>query len=334
VANFSVQVPSELFWLEFLTATATDATGSTSEFSNAIRVLPRRPTATGIVNQLLNFVGTGSADVITVAMSSSDDDLEVTLNGNVTRFPLSEFNGFFIDAALGNDTVNVAENVGIAGVIFGGPGNDIVNGGSSDVLILGGDGNDRLRGGLGNDMLDGEAGNDALLASRGRDSFFPGTGRDSIQLGSLSSSLVSVTTRAVVSIPGSTGSKRARGRPPLINVIAIDTVLDRTYSGTDTFTMYGAAPEPPCTTSLSMAGHGRVTANRINGGAHGDILRSCDPSTGNGKGWGRVEVSGTLSLQKSAITVRATLELWMDGIFSESTVSGKGTLTQVVTNIS
>jgi serralysin len=66
----------------------------------------------------------------------------------------------------------------IAGIVYGGSGNDKLIGGVSDDVLVGGNDNDILTGGGGNDILDGGFGDDVLRGGEGNDTLTGQTGVD------------------------------------------------------------------------------------------------------------------------------------------------------------
>jgi hypothetical protein len=81
---------------------------------------------------------------------------------------LSVFYGNFeslrVDTGGGDDLAVVEEELGVALVLSGGSGNDLLVGGVGNDVLLGGNGRDILVGGAGSDLLFGNRGRDVLIA--------------------------------------------------------------------------------------------------------------------------------------------------------------------------
>lgn len=125
--------------------------------------------------------GSVASDDILVRPESDPSNVEV-LFGNFTEavFSLAAITGrIFVDAAEGNDRVTIMD-VGRAAVLFGGPGDDVLQGSSSDDVLAGGAGADSLDGGNGTDRLAGDDGNDILTGGPGSDTLNGGAGSDLI----------------------------------------------------------------------------------------------------------------------------------------------------------
>lgn len=90
---------------------------------------------------------------------------------------------FEVNAAGGDDTVEIARSVTIPTTLRGGPGNDVLIGGNGPDKLLGGPGNDRLVGQGGPDLLCGGPGNDVLLGGSGNDVLIGGGGHDVLRGG-------------------------------------------------------------------------------------------------------------------------------------------------------
>ncbi len=96
--------------------------------------------------------GTPQAD--TIEVGAAGDQLQVTVNGEVTSFSLADIEKILISGGGKNDQINVGGNVTVNAWISGGPGKDVIQGGGGDDLIRGDAGGDRINGGAGaNDLL-------------------------------------------------------------------------------------------------------------------------------------------------------------------------------------
>jgi hypothetical protein len=83
-----------------------------------------------------------------------------------------------VNAAGGDDTVEVSGPITIPVTMRGGPGQDTLVGGEGPDRLFGGPGNDRLVGRGGSDLLCGGPGRDVLIGGPGNDVLRGGPGRD------------------------------------------------------------------------------------------------------------------------------------------------------------
>jgi serine/threonine protein kinase len=148
----------------FISTTATDSTGNTSEFSPALAI----DFASLASNGTLNAGGTNSSDSMTISVVGTK--VRVSLNGQIRQFRQTSVRR--VRAALfnGNDALTIG--AGIGGIYAdGGNGNDILNGSSGNDTMIGGGGTgrDTLIGNNGNDSLIGDGGVDRLLGLAGFD---------------------------------------------------------------------------------------------------------------------------------------------------------------------
>ncbi len=160
---------------------------STSVFPDVAQLTPFDATTTPtptVSKGVLNITGTSGNDSISVILDSTGKNVNVTLNGKSSTFPLAGLTGIFVDAGGGNDAVSLIRSDGTRGVpisatVAGGNGNDTLTGGNGNDSLAGGMGNDRILGGAGNDNLNG--GNDATInGSDGADYISGGPGNDSV----------------------------------------------------------------------------------------------------------------------------------------------------------
>jgi Ca2+-binding RTX toxin-like protein len=150
--------------------------------SAATIMAPR--TVASVSSGVLNITGTSGDDSISVILDSTGTNVNVTVNGQSSSFPLAGLTGIFVDAGGGDDNVSLIRSDGSRGIpldatVAGGNGNDTIIGGNGDDSLAGGMGNDSLYGGDGNDFLNG--GNDATLdGSDGADTISGGDGIDTV----------------------------------------------------------------------------------------------------------------------------------------------------------
>ena len=95
----------------------------------------------------------------------------------------------YIDAAAGNDLIQVADSVDVdmhihTGTgkdrVYSGRGNDIVKSYGSDNVLMGGGGNDLIFGGPGLNLIGGNEGHDLLIGHYSNDTIYGGSGNDLI----------------------------------------------------------------------------------------------------------------------------------------------------------
>jgi hypothetical protein len=145
---------------KFITATATDSAGNTSEFSRHLKV-------SGTGSPLL-IGGTSDSDQVNV-VPGSDGSVLVTLNG-VQMDAFFPTDGVILDILDGDDKALVDAGITLSVQLVGDEGDDHVQGGSGNDRLDGGPGNDTLLGGAGDDQLSGGDGDDALFGEAGNDS--------------------------------------------------------------------------------------------------------------------------------------------------------------------
>ncbi len=186
-----------------ITATATEATGNTSEFSAGIAVTFGLPTcnietlnsvgAAGTAtiesdldhpgDEVLIVTGTSKNDVIIVEpRPSNTTQVRVKNTGKLLGiFDNATFAHIVVFAQGGNDTVIVDPRIHLSTILFGGIGNDVLYGGGGDDQISGDDGNDVIFGGAGIDTLCGDNGNDVVQGGQGNDTLFGEVGNDTLR---------------------------------------------------------------------------------------------------------------------------------------------------------
>jgi Ca2+-binding RTX toxin-like protein len=125
-------------------------------------------------------------DVVNVNGSAANDTMVVTANAPFARVTATGFSAavdvsgpvrLSLNGLAGDDTISASGDLaalGIALVLDGGEGNDVINGGN---------GNDLLIGGPGNDIIDGNQGSDTAFLGDGDDTFIwdPGDGSDVVE---------------------------------------------------------------------------------------------------------------------------------------------------------
>lgn len=170
-----------------ISATATDAAGSTSEFSRVASAVT--PNTASLSGATLAVTGTGGSDVILIEpRPGSPSQIRVKVNGkSLGAFNKSDVGRITASGLGGNDTIIVNASLNIPAELHGNAGNDQLYGshasdqlfgeaGSDSLFGLGGD--DLLDGGTGADRLEGQAGDDLLLGGGANDKLFGQGGRD------------------------------------------------------------------------------------------------------------------------------------------------------------
>ena len=132
-----------------ITATATDSSGSTSEFSGGFM-------ATGKVGKKLIVGGGNGNDVVKLKQGS----IIVEINGETFVFDDDGSTDFEVQLLAGDDTL-ISEIINDTQA-FVGDGDDFMQLGSGNDQVSGGDGDDTVLGGNGNDVIDGGQGSDQV----------------------------------------------------------------------------------------------------------------------------------------------------------------------------
>ncbi|NHN39034.1 hypothetical protein G8764_17125 [Pseudomaricurvus alcaniphilus] len=137
-------------------------------------------TGVAVRDGVLQIVGTENNDAITVQHNGTTGQLDVTAGflGGTRSFDSAGLSGAVVFAGDGEDSVNVAADVEVPFLIFGGKGNDQLSGGGGDDVLVGGDGLDILSGMAGNDLLLGGADNDELEGGSDDDAALFGNASD------------------------------------------------------------------------------------------------------------------------------------------------------------
>ncbi len=134
------------------------------------------PGSVEIVFGNLMIEGTDAAD--TIQLQSDPGVIHVNLNGQVSAFNTTDFNGIRIDGRAGGDLIVLGKKLSMNAVIFGGGGNDTISGGAGNDTIFGGNGNDHIDGREGNDYIDAQTGNDHIQDYLGQNVCHGGAGDD------------------------------------------------------------------------------------------------------------------------------------------------------------
>lgn len=144
-----------------------------------------------------------------VTRSEDGTKILVTAFGYTQEFNASQVTRIYAEGGIGNDVINVAENVVVpvelwgdfkdpnrtefgndrlfagaaAAQLYGGGGNDQLTARAGNSLLLGGTGNDTLFGGTGNDSMEGGDGDDRLYGNAGNDTLSGGENNDILEAG-------------------------------------------------------------------------------------------------------------------------------------------------------
>lgn len=144
-----------------------------------------------------------------VTLSEDGTKIRVTAFGFTQEFNASEVQKIYGEGGIGNDVINVSENIiipvelwgdfkdpartefgddklsagGAAAQLHGGGGNDQLTARAGNSLLVGGTGNDVLIAGTGNDTLDGGDGSDRLYGNAGNDQLDGGNDGDYLDAG-------------------------------------------------------------------------------------------------------------------------------------------------------
>jgi Ca2+-binding RTX toxin-like protein len=170
--SFNVELQGETAAGELVTATATDASGNTSEFCGAFIATGKGSLITG-----------GGPGEDTIELFPDPDGNPDTVTVIVNDVNLGSFlveGEIFAWGLAGDDQIVLDPAILLDSNLDGGKGNDMVQGGGGDDEIAGGEGDDDLNGGAGDDALDGGAGNDDVDGGQGSDTIETGDGNDTV----------------------------------------------------------------------------------------------------------------------------------------------------------
>lgn len=145
-----------------------------------------------------------SAGILTVNGSIFADtiqlrqvDNQIRVDGVSGQFSVGQIQRIEINAGFANDQILLnsqaipgQQAITLPSLIFGGPGNDVIDGGAGVDQIFAEGGNDVVWGNIGNDYIDGGSGDDILFGGVGADQLVGDTGNDSLYGGSESDRLV------------------------------------------------------------------------------------------------------------------------------------------------
>lgn len=151
---------------------------------------------------------------------------------------------------------------GLAEVIMGYGGSDLITAGAGDDAIYGGDGSDTINGGLGNDDIYGNDESDNLTGGAGDDRIEGGAGSDNIS--------------------GGTGDDIIDAGPGTDNVSGGDG-NDTIYGGGDNDTLTGDADRD--TFIINQLGNSGINSTSVNGSSTGDDYDTLNVSPLLAQGW-------------------------------------------------
>ncbi len=170
----------------FLSATATDNNGNTSEFS-----VVNGAGATIVGNTLYLIGGSTSNDQVNIQPigSSSAGSTGIQVSGqlggsNVNNVKYNQaFTAIYIIGFGGNENLQAANTLAIPLLISAGNGNDNIQVGASNTTISLGNGNDNIQAQSGNGTISLGNGNDNVQLGNGNNIVILGNGNDNTQLG-------------------------------------------------------------------------------------------------------------------------------------------------------
>jgi Ca2+-binding RTX toxin-like protein len=187
------------------------APGASVEGSGASEIEFVVDLSSGVADRI-TFVGSGSADTVTLgaggANLNADNDIDVLVtNAELGTFTGSDGNDLLSGAGDGVTGAPTILNLTMAGdggadslmggggddTITGGPGSNSLSGGAGDDTVTGGQGDDLVAGDDGGDTLSGGLGNDVFdegVDSNGTDTLAGGGGNDIVTYGGRSAGVV------------------------------------------------------------------------------------------------------------------------------------------------
>jgi Ca2+-binding RTX toxin-like protein len=125
----------------------------------------------------------GTTGSESIAVTPGPKDTVKARVGGVSLGTFSPTGKIVVYGQAGDDKIRVANRVGLPAWLYGGDGDDTLRGtGLADVLV-GGAGNDVILAGAGIDDVDGGDGDDFLVGARGPDVLMGGAGNDAIRAG-------------------------------------------------------------------------------------------------------------------------------------------------------
>jgi Ca2+-binding RTX toxin-like protein len=127
----------------------------------------------------LFVAGTSGNDTITFTPANASGAVKVTISNSTTKNKATTLGTFSPTGRIvaygmaGNDTIQMktatisgkVRSIALAGMFFGGAGNDKLTGGDGDDILIGGEGIDTIMGGLGRDVIVGGTGADKVYGN-------------------------------------------------------------------------------------------------------------------------------------------------------------------------
>lgn len=179
-ASFTVPLLGPSTAGQFITATATDADGNTSEFSLGVAAVALTGTFAGLVPDDCNpgqtalvVIGTANDDTIVFQPQGNAGAITVHVN-NASAGTFNPTGRIVAYGLAGNDDLQVAGSIANSAWLYGGTGNDRLKGGAGNDVLLGGEGDDLLVGGSGRDILIGGNGADRIVGNADDDILIAG----------------------------------------------------------------------------------------------------------------------------------------------------------------
>ncbi|HKB05120.1 MAG TPA: TIGR03118 family protein [Gemmataceae bacterium] len=134
------------------------------------------PVQATLTNGALTITGSRDDDQIMVKLAKGDQQVVVTAGGKtVETFDLADVGTIQFNGLAGDDRIQVSNRLGVATVLMGGAGDDMLIGGGGDNVLVGGPGDDQLFGQTGRDVLIGGEGLDHLLGRANDDLLIGGS---------------------------------------------------------------------------------------------------------------------------------------------------------------
>ena len=209
-ATFNVTLSANVSYNQYITATATDAVGNTSEFSPTVNVNDPPTVSQAIADQkaiettafsftfaATTFSDVDSGDTLTYSATLSDGSAlpswltfnaqSRTFSGTPNNQSIGTLNlkvratdkgGLYAEDSFELTVLKKISGTSGNDSLIGTDGNDYIDGGNGRDTLTGGKGDDVLVGGDGYDNLIGGDGNDSLLGGAGYDSLIGGAGND------------------------------------------------------------------------------------------------------------------------------------------------------------
>lgn len=119
--------------------------------------------------RIASVVGTSAGDNITLNVVAND--LDISVNGALTRIHGVKVSSIHVDAGSGSDRITAKLKIPL--LIHGDKGNDVITAGEGNDTLFGDGGSNNISGGSGDDTIHAGLQADTLNGDKGNDTFIP-----------------------------------------------------------------------------------------------------------------------------------------------------------------